>query len=261
MKPEYCPECRSTNLKSIDLRGEVVCMSCGLVIDEANFEINPFVATALKNRASLPFLSKAGSKVENGRIFKNTWLYSTNEKNTLNGLSEIDLIAEKLNLPTYVVDEAKIIFKQIMEKKYSWGRGLAYLGCSCIYLACNIFKLPKTANEISLYSSLNRYYIAKYAKNIAKKLYLDIERIDPLDLIPRFASNLDLSQKTLIDANELIIKIKEEDLLVGRRPETITAVALYLASIKNGETRTQREITNNTGVAERTLRNISKLIK
>jgi len=261
MKPEYCPECRSTNLKSVDLRGEVVCTDCGLVIEDSNFEKNPFVAIGIKNRATLPYLANASSKAEHGRIVKNPWLYTTNQKNTEKGLNNIDVISEKLNLPKVVISEAKLIFKELMSKNYSWGRGLVYLSYSCVYLACNIFNLPKTSSEIGLYSGLSKRNIMRYARNISKKFKIQVSNIDPLDLLPRFASNLDLSQSTLSVATQLVMKIKEDGLLRGRRPETISAVALFVASKNNNEYRTQRDIANNTGVVETTIRTNAKLIQ
>jgi transcription initiation factor TFIIB len=256
-----CPECGSKNIKSLDFKGEIICQSCGLVIEDSDFEINPFIASNVQSRATLPFLLKAGTEAKNGRIFKNLWLYSTNQKNTIKGIEDIEIIAEKLNLPLIVVNEAKKLFKELMDKNYSWGRGLNHLSYSCVYLACSIFNLPKTASEISLYAKTNKKMIMKSARQIAKEFNIKIENIDPLDLVSRFGSNLDLSQTTLNIATEIIIKIKENNLLPSRRPESIVGVALYLASNKNGEKRTQRDITNNTGVNEVTLRGNIKLVK
>ncbi|MGE0793468.1 MAG: TFIIB-type zinc ribbon-containing protein [Candidatus Woesearchaeota archaeon] len=258
---EYCPECRSTNLYEVALKGELVCKNCGLVIDEANFERNPFVSIGVKNRATLPILAKAGTETKCGRIVKNSWLYTTNQKNTDKGLNDIELISEKLNLPEYVMLEAKTLFKELMGKNYSWGRGLNYLSYSCVYVACNLFQLPKTTTEICLYAHIDKRIIWRYAKKIAKEFNLQLSTTDPLDLISRFASNLDLSQPTLTKAIDLVMKIKENNLLIGKRPETIVAVALYIASKNNNEYRTQRDVANNTGVVETTIRNNAKLVK
>jgi len=255
-----CPECGSKDIKSLELKGEVICQSCGLVIEDSDFEIKPFMASNVQSRATLPFLAKAGTEAKNGRIVKNSWLYTTNQKNTDKGLNDIELISEKLNLPEYVMLEAKTLFKELMDKNYSWGRGLNYLSYSCVYVACNLFQLPKTTNEICLYAHIDKRIIWRYAKKIAKEFNLQLSTTDPLDLISRFASNLDLSQPTLTEAIDLVMKIKENNLLIGKRPETIVAVALYIASKNNNEYRTQRDVANNTGVVETTIRNNAKLI-
>ena len=258
---KYCPECRSSNLQEVHLKGEIVCRNCGLVLDEANFERDPFVAIAVKNRATLPSLAKAGTETKHGRLVKNIWLYTTNQKNTDKGLSDIELVAGKLNLPDFVMIEAKRIFKELMDRNYSRGRGLNYLSYSCVYLACKLFQLPKTITEISLYAHVDKKIIWRYAKKIAKEFNLGFSRTDPLDLVSRFASNLELSQPTLTKAIDLVMKIQEERILPGRKPKTIVAVALYIASKENNEIRTQREITNNTGVNEITLRENARLLK
>lgn len=47
-------------------------------------------------------------------------------------------------------------------------------------------------------------------------------------------------------------------MLSGKRPETILAGAIYLASKQTGEQITQRQIANKTGVIEVTIRKITR---
>jgi len=54
------------------------------------------------------------------------------------------------------------------------------------------------------------------------------------------------------------MRIQEQDLMSGKQPMTILAVAIYLATKKIGQRITQRMITNATGVLEVTIRNRSK---
>ena len=61
-------------------------------------------------------LIKAGSKGQQGKIYKDSWLLSTKEKNIRFGNHKIDSLAEKLSIPKYVKTEAKTIFKTAMDK-------------------------------------------------------------------------------------------------------------------------------------------------
>ncbi|MCF7866882.1 transcription initiation factor IIB family protein [Candidatus Woesearchaeota archaeon] len=260
MQPSNCPECGSINLHINLQASEIICNDCGLVIEENGIEQNPYVSESTKKNARLPQLATAGSKEIDGKIWKKSWLLSTKEKNMRYGMSRITALAGKLHLPEFVTQEAKVIFKQAMDKDLAIGRDIISFSYSSVYSACIIHNLPKTLLEVIVHSSVRKTRLMRAYKVLRKELSLMIPVVDPIDLIPRFASKLELSQSTVTKANELAMKISEEGLLSGKRPETIVATALYLASRMNEEPRTQRDVANAVGVIEVTIRNSAKKV-
>ena len=253
-----CPECGSQNI-SYENYGEESCRECGLVVEENGIE-QPFVSEATQSQATHPYLSIAGSKTQEGRIFKSSWMLSTREKNLRAGMSKIDEIASRLNLPKNIIKESRLIFKKSQYSNISIGRDNISLIYASIYMACNIHELPKTLTEITEYSEIRSKDLMKAYRLIKAELGLNTRPIDPLDLLPRFASKLDLSPKTITRVAEIIIQIKDTVVVSGKKPETILAGAIYIAGKQTGEKRTQRQIANTLGVIEITIRKISKEI-
>ena len=136
MRPSNCPECGSTDIIEHVGVGELACRSCGLVLEDSGIEKDPYISHADKTNATHPFLAKAGSKGQDGRIIKESWLMSTKQKNLRLGMRKIDALAGKLSLPDYVKNDAKIIFKKAMDKDLAVGRDRLSINFASVYAAC-----------------------------------------------------------------------------------------------------------------------------
>jgi len=257
MQPNKCHECGSENIGYNLTQGEVHCKNCGLILEESRPEAG-YIDEATKRSATTPYLARAGSKGIQGKIFKDSWVLSTKEKNLRFGNSKINSLAGRLNLPPYVLSEAKTILTKSMNQNLAIGRDKLSIIFASVYAACLIHEVPKIALEIVINSSVSKKQLLRSYKLIKKKLKLNISPMDPLDLIPRFASKLNLQPSTVTLANELLLNIKDTNIVYGRRPETIVAAVLYVASIKNDDARTQRDVANAIGVIEVTIRKHAK---
>ncbi len=195
-----------------------------------------------------------------GKIYKSIWLHSTKEKNVMSGENKIKQIAVGFKIPDYVKKEAIRIFKTAVYQDLAIGRDLISFVYASVYIACLQYGLPKVPRELLLGTELRKRKMMKAYRLIKKELKIQIETIDPVDLIPRFASRLELSPKTVTKATEIMMKIKELPQFCGKHPQTLLASALYVATQITGEYRTQREIANYTGVLENTMRKRGKEI-
>lgn len=254
MHLEKCPECGSNEIGFNQQRGEIICRECGLVIEDNTISQDEYISEPAKKNAKHPFLSSAGTKEIDGKIVKHSWLLSTKEKNTRYGDNRIESLGSKLCLPDRVVDDAKMLFKRSMAQDLAVGRDFVSLAYACVYSACIIHGVPKTLLELTINTSLTKKKVLSSFRLLKKELELRIEPIDPFDLIPRFASKLELSPQTKTVAIDLMMKLKECGLTSGKRPETVIAGVLYLASKLNNEPRTQRDVANAVGVIEITIR-------
>ncbi len=77
----------------------------------------------------------------------------------------------------------------------------------------------------------------------------------PEKYVPRFCSELELSEEVQTKANEIIEKTAEEGLLSGKSPTGYAAAAIYAASLLCNEKKTQREVADVAQVTEVTIRN------
>lgn len=257
---EKCPECGSLNLACMSKQNEMFCNNCGLVIDDAPIDTNRFSSTTVRSSPSDPYMISAGTNNNNGRILKDSWLYSTKEKNIKKGLSRINWIASKLGLPDFAIKEAKRLFKMAMERDLSVGRDNVTLAYASVYASCLIHSIPKTPYEVVAYTSVCKNKMIRLFRILKRKLCIRAEPIDPTDLIPRFGSRLYLKSKTITLALEIASKVRRKNLLNGKSPATVAATCIYIATRLNDDYRPQREVTNVSGVLEVTIRKWSKKV-
>lgn len=249
-----CPDCGNQEARYDETPGEIVCAMCGLVIEEAGFEKKPFISESRKNLATDSYLSEAGGKDQDGKIVKASWLRTTREKNYNQARKKLQLVGSRLRLPDYVIKEANVIFKRSMEQNLNVGRDNNSLVYASIYAACMTHRLPKIPLELSIHGEITIKKLMRTYRMIKDKLGLKIAFIDPVDLIPRFASQLKMTPEATSKAVDIVNQMKECQAFLGKNPQTLVATALYLAGLETGCEKTQRDVTNVTGVIEVTIR-------
>lgn len=169
--------------------------------------------------------------------------------------SELKRLVSQMKIPQHIENEASRIYITLIQRKMARGRTMDVLVAASVYIACRIQEVPRTLEEISQYTDINKKEIGKNHLYIMRELGLNARSINPIDLVPRFINALGLSEKTQTFAVELIEKITKANITSGKSPTATTASAIYIASLMSCERRTQREIAAVTGITEVTLRN------
>ncbi|MBT4824272.1 transcription initiation factor IIB family protein [Candidatus Woesearchaeota archaeon] len=259
MMPTNCPDCGSIKISCMHNSHELICVDCGLVVEEGLFESH----THNIDRAtpSIPQLATAGTSHMQGNIVRNSWLMNTRQKNLINAGKRIDQLTSKFKLPKSVVTEANLIYKWAVEKDLTIGRDNASFIYASVYTACAMHGIPKTPLELTAYTNISQKKLLRAYSLIKQKLGIQVNNIDPADLVPRFGSILGLKPTTVTKAMSIIHQLKGNVIISGKHPKTIVASAIYLATQMNNDYKPQREIANATGVIEVTLRKRSKEIK
>jgi transcription initiation factor TFIIIB Brf1 subunit/transcription initiation factor TFIIB len=254
-----CSSCGSDK-NYLSSNKELICKNCGLVIEDCFIDNSKYSSSSNQNKGFLPELAIAGSQQVNGRIVKSHWLLSHKEKHFIQVKRSIELVSSRLNLTDTLTTESLMIYKKSLYKEINKGRDNQSLMYASIYLACLLHNISKVPREILIGTKVSKKKLMKSYKLIKKELGIKSEPPDPLDLVPRFGSKLELTQETIMKTSEIIMQIQEQQLMAGRQPMTILATAIHIATKKTGQKVTQRNITNATGVLEATIRSRSKAI-
>lgn len=276
-----CPECGSTDLIYDEQKGEIICSDCGLVVEEKMIDMGQewrqFEEGEKKGRTGAPLsmqkfdqglttsvgevfdIYRLGSEKRIKKFFRlKKWqerVSTSIERNLRLAMAELRRVAAVLNLPNFIKEEASRIYNLVLQRGLVRGRSMEANVSACIYAACRSHNLPRTLDEISAASDVDRKEIGRTYRFIARKLALKIAPSSPRGYIARFAATLHLSPKVQADALRILKKAEMSQLTSGRGPSGIAASALYVAALLNDEKKTQREVADVAGITEVTIRN------
>jgi transcription initiation factor TFIIB len=282
-----CPECRCTNLAKDYSRAEVVCVDCGLVLDEDIIDHGPewrafdseqrekksrvgapmtfmlhdkglSTTIGMQNRDSYGKSIPTKTRAQVYRLRKwqsRTRIVDGTERNLALALSALDRMASGLSLPRTVRETAALIYRKAMMQNLIRGRSIDGITAAVLYAACRQCHVPRTLDEISGSAHLPRKEIGRNYRYVAHALKLHLNPTTPQEYVSRFCSELKLSAVVQTKSFDLLKEATGEELTSGRGPTGLAAASLYIASVLSGEHRTQREIAEVSGVTEVTIRN------
>lgn len=278
-----CPDCGSTFFARDETRGEMVCRSCGTVIEEEKISTNPewrafdvdqqFKRT--RTGAPLTFTKHdKGISTEIGKgvgeLYKvpvkkraqyyrlrkwNKRLTKSKDRNLSYSLSELARQVSYLGLPRSVHEEVGRLYEKAVTKGLVRGRSMESIITALIYAVAREHGTPRTLAELSAASGIEKREIGRAYRYVARELGIRILPATAEEYIPRFASLLGLTGRVQAKAKEILKKSLDEDIVSGKGPTGVAAAALYIAAVLEGERRTQRDIADVVGVTEVTIRN------
>ena len=183
------------------------------------------------------------------------------DRNLRQALMELDNLKDKLSISASVSEKAAYIYRKALEKKLVRGRSISALIAASLYAACRDTETPRTLNDIATLSNLKRKDIARCYRLLHRELDLKMPVVDPVLCISRIASKINLTEKTKRVAIAMLKDAQERNESTGKDPMGIAAASLYLSCIKTGESITQKNISDASGVTEVTVRNRCKSLR
>ena len=282
-----CPVCNSTERFVDNSRAEVCCARCGLVLDENLIDHGPewrafdHEQRDKRTRTGAPLTYTISDKGLNTTIDwkdkdihghkipernkaqiyrlrkwnKRMRVSGAGERNLAFALSELDRDSSRLGIPRSVREDAAIIYRSAAKNKLIRGRSIEVVVASALYAACRRCNIPRTLDEIAIASNVSKKQVGKTYRFLSRELNIKLKPTSPSDYISRFASKLGLSGEVQAKAIEIINKAVKAGLSSGKGPTGVAAAALYIASLLLGERKTQKEVSEISGVTEVTIRN------
>ncbi|WP_336136362.1 transcription initiation factor IIB [Natronomonas amylolytica] len=281
-----CPECGGS-LRADTEHGETVCSECGLVVDEDEIDRGPewrafdSAEKDEKSRVGAPtsnmmhdkglstnigwqdkdaygnsLSSKQRQKMQRLRTWNERFrTRDSKERNLKQALGEIDRMASALGLPDNVRETASVIYRRALDENLLPGRSIEGVATASLYAAARQAKTPRSLDEVTNVSRVDKSEIARTYRYVVRELGLEIQPADPKSYVPRFASDLDLSDEAERRARQLLDSAAEAGITSGKSPVGLAAAAVYAASLLVNEKVTQSEVSEVADISEVTIRN------
>ncbi len=283
---QVCPECGSA-LQVDEERGETVCSECGLVVEEDEIDRGPewraFDAQEKdeKSRVGAPttkmmhdkglstnigwqdkdaygraLSSRQRQKMQRLRTWNERFrTKSSRDRNLKQALGEIERMASALGLPQNIRETASVIYRRALEEDLLPGRSIEGVATAALYAAARQANAPRSLDEVANVSRVDRSEIARTYRYIVRELQLEIEPADPQSYLPRFISELGLSEEVTMHARDLLEHAKAAGIHSGKSPVGLAAAAVYAGSLLANERVTQDAVSEVANISEVTIRN------
>ncbi len=290
---ERCRKCGKGPLVMDSGSGELFCSSCGFVIVEKIVEEGPEWRAFSKeekddrSRTGIPsslamhdmglatIIGKADRDASGKSLTGSmrvtverlrTWdsrsqVHEPVDRNLRQAFSELDRLADKLNVGEAVIEKAAYIYRKALDEGLVRGRSISALIAASLYAACRETLTPRTLKDVAAISNLKKKDIARCYRLLLREMEMTMPVVDPSRCISRIASKSGLSEKTKRKALEILRKAEETRTSAGKDPMGLAAAALYVACVMEGENKTQKDVAEAAAVTEVTIRNRYKGLK
>ena len=261
--------------------GEIVCGNCGFVLEEHMLDRGPeWRAFTLEEKASksrcgaptYPISSKsltttisvADFETCPRRVRQEMWRLrglqvrsrwdSSIDRNLAKAIAELDRLSDRINIPKLVKQDAARIYRKALREGLIRGRNIVAIVAAAVYASCRLNGVPRTLCEVADSSLVTKKSLARLYSLLVRRLDLKPSTNNPVSFISKIAEQEDISGQTQGVAIKILRKAGTTNILHGKDPKGLAAAALYVACKLNNEKKTQRELANEAGVTEVTLR-------
>jgi transcription initiation factor TFIIB len=271
----FCQHCLGELLWDQE-NSERVCTNCGAVSQhEADVFEQVAAAGAPSGRSATSIMAEdigvsttigfkdidaAGRQLGQSRDLKqlrrlNTMVSWDSSRRRLGRVSmEVQKVVRALGLNSALGERAfKIYLKQFNAKSIK-ARSLAAVAAACVCMACREMDVARPPNElvarrVDVNEKKFRHYYRLLLSNEESRSVPS-----PVNYISVVAAKASLHGTTERMAIEILNKVRGDPRLVGKRPISLAAAALYLASVRNGDRTTQLRLAYAAGVTPITIR-------
>jgi len=281
-----CPECGGTLVEDTE-HGETVCQDCGLVVEEDSVDRGPewraFNSQDRdeKSRVGAPttqmmhdkglstnigwqdkdaygnaLSSRQREKMQRLRTWNERFrTRDSKERNLKQALGEIDRMASALGLPENVRETASVIYRRALDEDLLPGRSIEGVSTASLYAAARQAGNPRSLDEFAHVSRVSKQELTRTYRYIVRELSLEIKPADPASYVPRFASDLGVSEEAERRAREMLENGQQAGITSGKSPVGLAAAALYAAALLTNERVTQSQVGDVANISEVTIRN------
>jgi transcription initiation factor TFIIIB Brf1 subunit/transcription initiation factor TFIIB len=152
-----------------------------------------------------------------------------------------------------ILDDAKVLYKKVSEKKISRGDNKEGLIASCIYYACLLNKVPRSTKEIARMFHIDPNVLTKGNARFQDLLKLNVECTGPDDFVCRFGSKLNMDWSDIQKCKDLAKKLDDLEIVSENAPTSVAAGTIFYYCMNHNIDFTKKQIAEVCEVSEVTI--------
>lgn len=239
----YCPNCNASDFdQSVDVV-ELVCNSCGSVLEKSELQSERNETAETETEANT-----GNDEVDWEELCS---IKNSTQSNVAIGLKYVDEYCEILSLTTDARKLGAKIFTDAMLNDCTDGRPLSLTAASSLYLACRSSGEPRPLETICRETGHDRNAVSSVSREIQVALDLAQPIVEPHEYVPWLSGEIGLSSKAEAEVYHLLENLPEEQAVDGTNPAGTAGAGVYLIGFENT---TQREVARAAGVTKETIR-------
>ncbi len=283
-REDRCAEC-GTVLVRDSQHAETVCPKCGLIASEAEIDYGPDwrafdgdksgvrvgaprTETLHDYGLSTPF--NRSSRDAHGRripakrhyelarmrrLHTRSTFRTGADRNIAKAITYIQGVADRLSIPKPIAEQGIRLYRKATEADLIRGRSIDAMAAAALYGASRLSGYPRNPDEMAEASGVDRRTLLRCHRVLVNKLRLKPTAPHATDFLARLASDLDLPPVVEGAARKMLADADAKGITSGRSPTGLAASAIYVASHDQGHPRTQKRVSEVSGVTEVTIRN------
>lgn len=183
---------------------------------------------------------------------------SYKERSMYEIIDNISLNATNSGISQTIIDEAKLLYKEISDKKISRGSNRTGLIASSIYMSCKKHNVPRSAREIAKVFNIDITTMTKGCKKFHDITKKNVICSTPDDFIIRFCCKLNVSNDYLEFCKSIIDKADHYSVVSENAPPSIAAGVIFLVSNLCNLKIQKKDISSNCDISEVTINKCHK---
>jgi len=153
------------------------------------------------------------------------------ERTLYNIFDSLTISAVSNGISKSIIEEAKMLYKQVSESRISRGDNRSGLIASSIYISCKNNKVPRSCKEIAKIFNLKTTTMTRGCKKFAELMKLNMDASTPDDFISRFCSKLGLNTEQKDICKHVILKADELSIVSENTPPSVAAGTIFMCNM------------------------------
>lgn len=286
-----CKECNNNNIKYDKEKGTMLCVNCGLVIEEKipnNSYMKRNYQTYKRNKTKRVGAPQGLTNVKIYSVYfdpneldgknnkkrknyyrrlnrRNKYRSTQKERALVYCVKLIKGLCFSYELSYSFQNRVCFYLRKALYKNLIRGRTYEDITSACFYIVCRESNIPIGIKEISSFYNLKEGDVYKNINLLIDIFDINIRPPNAEELLHKYCNRLNLSVKYENNIKKILEAYKNKYPFSSKDPKGICAGAIYFANLKNGNLFTLKKIAETCSVTPVTLRSrfneMEKIVK